>query len=230
MATLVAKASSRQRPGSAYYTALAALMLVLGLIAFSDNLVTDVGQESNRQLSMIVHSLFAAGWMICLVIQANFVRSGSLNKHRKFGPYVFAIGVGLVLSTSYLFYAGFTGFADMSPPVMVNRIVLPIFAVAIFVAWRRRHLAAVHKRLIVLGTVLTLQPILSRALDIILNLVVPGREGGVDPLFVATLAGTWTAILVSHWIYDRKTIGRVHPITIGATVTLYAVYAFVYSI
>lgn len=231
MATLVAQASSRRRSGNIYYTALTALMLALGLVAFSDNLLTDVGQPSNRQPSMIIHGLFALAWMFLLVVQANHVRRRALATHRRFGPAVFLIGTGLVLSTAYLFYAGFAGFAAMSPPVMANRIMLPIFAFAIFLAWRRRNLAAWHKRLIVMGTLLTLSPILSRAVDRILSWIVVDRsEGIVDPIFMLAFAAVWTALLASQWIYDRKTLGRIHPVTVATTVVLYGVYALVYSI
>nr|WP_314444050.1 hypothetical protein [uncultured Sphingomonas sp.] len=231
MATAAANPVAHKRVSRSYYTALTALMLVLGLIAFSDNLLTDVGQPSNQQPSIIIHGLFALAWMILLFVQANLVRRGKLASHRRLGPIVFAVGAGLVLSTAYLFYAGFPGFSAMSPPVLANRIMLPIFAVAIFFAWRLRHLAAWHKRLIVMGTVLTLSPILSRAMDRILGWLVPGRgEAGLDPAFLIAFAGTWTALLVSQWIYDRRILARIHPVTIGATITLYAVYAFVYSI
>lgn len=231
MATLAAKPIARKRVGNAYYTVLTGLMLILGLIAFSDNLLTDIDQPSNQQPSMVIHGLFALAWMILLVVQANHVRSGNLSSHRRLGPFVFAVGAGLVLSTAYLFYAGFPGFSAMTPPVVANRIMLPVFAMAVFFAWRRRHLAAWHKRLIVMGTVLTLSPILSRAMDRILGWVVPGRgEAGLDPAFLFAFAGMWTALLASQWIYDRRTIGRIHPVTIGATITLYAVYALVYSI
>jgi hypothetical protein len=221
--------TTRRRSWPNFYVGLTGLMLVLGLIAFSDNLFTDVGQESNRQPEMIIHGLFALAWMILLVVQAWQIRSGKIANHRRFGPYVFAVGVGLVLSTFYLFYATFPGFGGMSPPVMANRITLTVFAVALFLAWRHRHLAAWHKRLLVLGTVLTLSPILSRALDRILGWVLPAPDTSFDPFFIA-FPLTWTALIVSHWIYDKRTLGRIHPVTIGATITLYATYAFVYLI
>lgn len=231
MATVAAEPIARQRVAHNYYLALTGLMLTLGLIAFSDNLFTDIDQESNRQPSMVIHGLFALAWMVLLVVQAKHVRSGDLGRHRQLGPFVFAIGAGLVVSTAYLFYAGFAGFSGMLPQVLANRIMLPIFALAIFFAWRFRYLAAWHKRLIVMGTALTLSPILSRAIDRILGWIFPERgDSGVDPLFVLTFAGAWTALLASQWVYDRLTLGQVHPVTIGATVTLYSVYALVYAV
>ena len=218
------------RPANAYYTALAVVMLVLGLVAFSDNLVTDIGQPSNSDPALLIHGLFALAWMIMLVVQANYVRRGNTARHRKLGPAVFAIGAGLVITTSYLFYASFEGFDRMDASVIANRIVLPLFAVALVLAWRKRFLAAWHKRLIALGTILTLSPILFRALGGALDILFPGLSEGQDAVFVLTVATVWTAILASHWIYDWRVLGRVHPVTIGATIALYAVYAFAVAV
>ena len=221
----------RERTWGGYYSVLTALMLGIGLVAFSDNLVTDTGQASNRMPRMIIHGVFALAWMVLLVVQANLMRTGQPGRHKALGPWVFCIGAGLVASTVYLFFSEFEGFAAMAPYVLSNRIFLVLFALAIAFAWHRRQLGAWHKRLIVLGTMLTLGPVLSRAADRILAWVVPGRmEGGVDPLFTAAFAGSWTLLLASHWIYDIKVSGRVHPVTLGATAALYGVFLLVYMI
>lgn len=214
-----------------YYTVLTATVLALAFVAFSDNLVTDVGQASNRIPRMVVHGLFALAWLTLLVVQSYLVASRRVRRHRALGTAAFVIGAGLVLSTGYLFYTQFRGFDAMPPYVLANRIFLPIFAVALVFAWRHRTLAAWHKRLLILGTALTLEPILSRATDRILTWGLPDRtEGSVDPIFTAAFAGTWTLLLVSHWLYDRKVLGRIHPVTKGATITLYGVFALVYLI
>ncbi|ANY19438.1 hypothetical protein A6F68_00912 [Tsuneonella dongtanensis] len=219
-----------RRPANGYYTILAGIMLALGLLAFSDNLVTDVGQRSNSDPWLVIHGLFAFAWMAALVVQANFVRKANLARHRKVGPCVFAIGAGLVVSTAYLFYAGFEGFGSMEATVLANRIVLPIFAIALVYAWRMRFVAAWHKRLIVLGTILTLSPILFRVLGGALDILFPGLSTGIDTVFIIVVGSVWTAILASHWIYDLKVLRRVHPLTIGATATVYGVYAFVFAV
>ena len=60
-------------------------------------------------------------------------------------------GAGLIASTAYLFFSEFAGFDAMPPYVLSNRIFLVLFAIAVVFAWRRRHLGAWHKRLLVLG-------------------------------------------------------------------------------
>ena len=226
-----AGARVRARSGRSYYSVLTGTLLGLGLVAFSDNLFTDVGQPSNGMPRMVVHGLFALAWMVLLFVQAALMRSGDVARHKALGPWTFAVGAGLIASTGYLFFSEFAGFDAMPPYVLSNRIFLVLFAIAVVFAWRRRHLGAWHKRLLVLGTVLTLGPVLSRAMDRILGWMVPGRgEGGVDPLFMLAFAGVWTALLASHWVYDYRVLGRIHPVTVGATVALYGVFILVYSI
>lgn len=230
-AVTTARPAARVRTGRLYYTWLTAIMLVLGLIAFFNPATSNFAVPGQSEPRMIVHGVFALAWMVLLVVQANAVRSGNLAVHRRLGPWVMAVGAGLVITTAYLFYSGFRGFDVMPPPVLANRIMLPLFALALFFAWRKRRLAAWHKRLIVLGTMLTLSPILSRAIDGIFRLLLPERgDSPLDPLYILAFAGTWTALFVSHWVYDWRVLRRIHPVTIGATIALYAVYAFVYLI
>ena len=51
-----------KRAGSAYLSITSALLLFLGVVAFSDNLLTDVAQPSNRDPKFIIHSLFGLAW------------------------------------------------------------------------------------------------------------------------------------------------------------------------
>lgn len=99
MATIATDSAAGRQVGNSYYT-LTALMLALGLVAFSDNFLTDIGQPSNQQPSMVIHGLFALAWMILLVVQANHVRKDNLSALRRLGPFVFAVGAGMVIPTT----------------------------------------------------------------------------------------------------------------------------------
>jgi hypothetical protein len=46
------------RARGAYFSIVSVLLLFLSVVAFSDNLFTDVGQPSNRDPKLIVHGLF----------------------------------------------------------------------------------------------------------------------------------------------------------------------------
>ena len=223
--------ASRAARKSWFYTAFTGAMLALGLIAFSDNLVTDIGQPSNSDPKMVVHGLFALAWMILLTVQANLVRTGRVALHRRIGPVVFLVGAGLVASTAFLFYTSFRGFDAMSPSVIANRIMLPVFAVAVFLAWRKRSIAQWHKRLLALGTALTLSPILFRVVGGIFAVAFQSMdEASSERLLLVVLITIWTAFMAAQWIYDWQTIRRIHAVTIAATLTLYGVLGFAYSI
>ena len=57
-----------------YFFALSLVFLSLGLIAFSDNFITDVGQESNSDPKFIIHGLIVYSWIGVLIIQTNRIR------------------------------------------------------------------------------------------------------------------------------------------------------------
>jgi hypothetical protein len=54
-------ASPIQKAWGSYFSGISVLLLLLSIIAFSDNLFTDVGQPSNRDPKFIIHGLFARG-------------------------------------------------------------------------------------------------------------------------------------------------------------------------
>ena len=105
--------ASRNR--SRYFTVTAALMLVLSVVAFSDNLFTDIGQASNRDPKMVVHGLFGLAWYVLLLVQANLVRVRNLALHRKLGAATLVVALGVALSTLYLFVVLWKGWANMAP-------------------------------------------------------------------------------------------------------------------
>src|SRR5690606_32409944 len=73
------------------------------------------------------------------------------------------------------------GMGPLSEEARANRLFLPGFAACVWLAWRRRGQADWHKRLLLVGTLFMLGPVLSRAYD---ALVVAWME----PLFRAFVA------------------------------------------
>ncbi|MFD2099326.1 hypothetical protein [Flagellimonas iocasae] len=56
-----------------YYPIVSSLLLVLSVLAFSDNLFWDIGQQSNSDPKFIVHGLFMLAWFITFVVQSFFI-------------------------------------------------------------------------------------------------------------------------------------------------------------
>jgi hypothetical protein len=106
-----------------------ALLLFLSLVAFGDNLVTDVGQPSNADLKMVVHGLFLLAWVSVLAAQSSLPALGKMAWHRQLGTFGFYIAAGVALSTLWLFLAVWRGWDALRPEVLANRVFLGFYVV-----------------------------------------------------------------------------------------------------
>lgn len=211
------------RTWGTYLSITSALLLFLSLAAFSDNLFTDVEQPSNRDPKFIVHGLFGLAWYMLLVAQANLVRMRNVQLHRRLGIATFIVAIGVTLSTLYIFIVVWKGWGHMTAEVRANRLFLPGYAICLLLAWLRRGQSDWHKRLIFTGTFFMLGPVLSRAYD-------PLIVSWMEPLFPALSArvdeggflvffwGIWIGFFLSLALFDWKTLGRIHPVTVVGSV------------
>lgn len=207
--------------GGSYFSIVGVLMLVLSIVAFSDNLFTDVGQPSNADPKFIVHGLFGLAWYVLLAIQANLVRARNLRLHRKLGVAAFLVAIGVTLSTLYLFVVLWKGWPNMEPDVRANRLLLPGYALCILLAWRHRGRSDRHKRLIFVGTFFMLAPVLDRDYDrLVMSWAKPLfpllYTAQVDEIgFLVFRWGGWIGFFLSLVAYDWKTLRRTHPVTLA---------------
>ena len=208
------------RVAGAYFSITSALLLVLSVVAFSDNLFTNVGQRSNSDPKFVIHGLFGLAWYILLTAQANLVRVRNVTLHKRLGIATFLTAIGVTLSTLYVFVAIWKGWGPMSAEARANRLLLPGFAVCLWLAWQRRTQPDWHKRLIFAGTFLMLGPVLARAYDPLIvswmEPLFPEFTKRVDEAaFLVFFVGTWLAFFLSLAWYDRRTLRRVHPVTVS---------------
>ncbi|MFT3743187.1 MAG: hypothetical protein QM785_02730 [Pyrinomonadaceae bacterium] len=195
-----------------YFSIVSILILVLSLLAFSDNLITDIGQESNRDPKFVIHGLILFLWMLTFVIQANFIRKDNLEAHKRIGMFGMIVAVGVVLSTLYIFVATFNGWNELTFFAKANRFFMASFAVLIFAAYRFRSVPEKHKRLILVAIFYMLEPILSRSL------------GLVNISLFLTIPLVWNAFFISLLIYDWATIRRLHFISYMGFLWFYVVW------
>ena len=212
------------RAKGSYFSVVSVLLLVLSVVAFSDNLFTDVGQPSNSDPKFIVHGLFGLAWYVLLATQANLVRTHNLRLHRKLGIATFIVAIGVILSTLYIFVVLWKGWSNMEPEVRANRLFLPGYALCMLLAWQRRGQSDWHKRLIFIGTFFMLGPVVDRAYDpLIMSWAKPLLSTlytkQVDEIAYLTFRwGSWIAFFLSLLLYDRKTLGRAHPVAVAGCV------------
>lgn len=200
-----------------YFPVITTLILVLSIGAFSDNLFTDVGQPSNRDPKMVVHGVFGLAWAALFATQAWLVNVRRVSLHRRLGQAGFVVAIGLAATTLYLFYDKFRGWAAMSPEVLANRLLLPVFVVCVALAYVRRTRPDWHKRLLLVGTMALLEPVLARLYDPLFGWAIPaGIDRALDQaLFLTYLFSAWAVIVGSLWLHDRAVMRRVHPVTLG---------------
>ncbi|QSE98039.1 hypothetical protein [Fulvivirga lutea] len=190
-----------------YFLAVSTLLLILSLIAFSDNLFTDIGQKSNSDPKFIIHGLFMFAWFITFVIQTYFITQKKYDLHIRWGKAGFIVAIGVFLSTLYVFIAVFKGWHAMEPFVKANRLHMLSFGIFLLLAYLNRKKAAVHKRFVFWAIILPIEPIIGRVSDFFMI------ENWA--LFYVLV---WHLFFASFFIYDWLTLKRIHPVSwIGLT-------------
>ena len=209
------------RTHSSYFSIVSLLLLFLSVVAFSDNLFTDIGQPSNSDPKFVVHGFFGLAWYVLLATQANLVRTRNLRLHGKIGVATFIVAIGVTLSTLYIFVVLWKGWPNMDLEVRANRLFLPGYALCLLLAWQRRGLSDWHKRLIFIGAFFMLGPVIDRIYDPLIMSWAKPLFGSlytkqVDGIaFIAFRWSSWIGFFLSLALLDRKMLKRIHPVTLA---------------
>jgi hypothetical protein len=185
-----------------YFTIVSITLLVSSIVAFSDNLITDIGQESNSDPKFIIHGLFMFAWFLTFVLQSYFIFRKKYKTHMWWGKIGFIIAIGVFLSTVYVFIEIFDGWHAMEPFVKANRLLMLSFATFLMLAYIFRKNREKHKRFIFWAIVLPIEPIM-------------GRVSGVFQIdsWEIFYILVWHLFFVTFFIYDWQTLKRIHPIS-----------------
>ena len=197
-----------------FWTSL--FLLFLSVFAFSDNLFYDVGQKSNSDPKFIIHGLFFLAWFIILVIQTGYIRKGNYKAHRTLGITGMLIGLGVIISTFYVFVAVYKGWSVMPYFVKANRFFTTSFTILILLAYLNRKHGIKHKRYIYIGTLYVLGPVLDRVAG---KLMIDTDLG-----FFLFEAIVWNTLFISLFIYDWRTLKKIHPISWIGCIWFYVVW------
>lgn len=193
-----------------YFQFISTLLLILSFIAFSDNLITDIGQESNRDPKFIIHGLFMFAWFGTFVAQSYFIARKNYVTHMRWGKIGFLIAIGVLVSTIYVFISIFDGWDRMEPFVKANRLLMMSFAIFILLAYVYRRNKENHKRFIFWAIALPIEPII-------------GRVSGVFMIdnWALFYVFVWHTLFASFLIYDWLTLKRIHPISCTGLIWFY---------
>jgi len=198
-----------------YFPVIGALLFALAVIGFSDNLFTDPGQPSNRDPKFIIHGLFALAWFGLIAVQPALVARGKVGTHRRLGRFGAVAAAGLVLTTAWLQTLHYLRNDGLSGIALINSIAIAAFALCVAAAIANRHRPELHKRLMMIGTFLVLEPLSSRA---------AGHMGLVPVLFGPLV---WLGLFASLIARDRIVLGRFTRLPLAGLAFLIAVLVLV---
>lgn len=196
-----------------YFPIISTILLILSVIAFSDNLFTNIGQESNRDPKFIIHGMLMFAWFGTFVAQSVFILRRQIRAHIRWGKIGFVLALGVLCSTVYVFVAVFKGWEAMEPFVKANRLFMLSFAVFILLAYLFRKDGARHKRFIFWAIVLPIEPILGRVSEVF----------SIDQWEIFYVI-VWHFFFASFFLYDWTTLKRIHPISWAGLIWFYVTW------
>jgi len=165
----------------------------------------------------LVHGLAFTAWVLLLLAQTRFIAARRVDLHRKAGAFGVALATAMVVLGVWGALVGArraTGFVGMPVPPL-QFLLIPLTAISMFtlfcalgIALRRN--AQSHKRLMLLASVQILGAAIAR-LPVISGFGPPAFFG-VQDLFLVALA-----------IWDFRTRGKLHPVTLWGGIAMIAV-------
>jgi hypothetical protein len=153
-----------------------------------------------------VHAALFTGWVLLFFAQTKLVAANRLDLHRRLGM------AGAVMAALMLVVGALVAILGVvrgvSPFGMDPRrfLIVPLAAIGLFAVFvaagiRARHDPQTHKRLMLLGTIALLPPAIARWVLLL----------GLGPPVVFAIA---TLLVVPLVVWDVKTRGRLHPVTL----------------
>lgn len=170
-----------------------------------------------------IHGMLAFGWVFLFLLQTVAVKFNNFRLHKKLGYTGFFIAVGILITMlpTGLFQvnrdlANGLGVTAISQIVGVVTTAL-MFAVLVGAGYVYRKKPKIHKRLLVLATILLLWPAWFRFRHYFPSVPRP------DIWFAVVLADS---LILLSWIADRITYGKIHPVFLYGGLLIIGEHAF----
>jgi hypothetical protein len=192
---------------------MAVAILVVAILGFAPTYflrpILPVPTPAPPALTHLVHlhALLFTAWVVLLYIQTRLVAAQRIDLHRRLG--FIAAGVAIVMVVVGVLVALHAVLRGIAPfGIDPHRfLIVPLVAITLFAAFvgagirvRRRNPQA-HKRYMLLGTIALLPPAIARWALLL----------GLGPPVVLAVA---TMFVVPLFVWDWKTLGRIHPVTL----------------
>ena len=210
MATLATdRAPISYRTSQPFFVRLAWIMAAIIVIGFGQNAAMGRVDIPAAPIWVHAHGVLMLGWLALLITQNRLAAAGNLTLHRTLGR------AGALLALAIVGLAGFTGVMALVlhrfPPFFTPAYFLALtsveavaFGALVLGGIVRRADTETHRRLIMGGTIILLEPAFGR----LLPMPVLGGE-----------TGEWIAMLIQLGfvgaiaVHDRRTLSQVHRAT-----------------
>jgi hypothetical protein len=191
-----------------FFTTMACVMAAIVFVGFAPTFyLRPAFRPEPLPAVFAIHGTVFTAWIVLLVVQTALISARRTAVHRKLG----VVGGGLAALMLIVGYmaavtAARRGFVTPGLPPPLVFFAVPLFDLIVFLllvgaALYYRRTPAAHKRLMLLSTI----AILTAAV---------ARLPGVLPYGPLMFFGLTNILVVVMLVYDRVTLGRIHPATI----------------
>ena len=212
-----------------YFLVINVFLLSVVLIGFAPSFfLRPTSGLKPLPLYMILHGISCTAWVIAIVLQSYWIQKRRLIPHRKMGlyfsliaPVVYVSGL-MVLSYAvgqyHVDFSPISAGAEVPEPQSFKALILTgdliqisLFLAFVWIGYRRRNRADIHKRAMLIATILLCQQALVRLGKI--DFLIIGSEPGASGALYATLVPF--LLLVSMLMYDWRKVGKPTRISWG---------------
>ena len=214
MATIAAPPADRKASERKFYSRMALFLVLLVLLGFGPSfylrgIVPSYPRPNpTLPLTVILHGTVFTLWMAAIVAQTQLISARKVEVHMFLGKLTMLLAI-LMIPVMYLATVWQVARANQPPftdpltwTIVPLSVIVP-FAIVVWRGWKNRRNAQTHKRLMLSAAIL----------------VVMGPAIGRLPLAPPTLAGftflllLGLALFIPLFVWDRKTLGHIHPAT-----------------
>jgi uncharacterized membrane protein YozB (DUF420 family) len=182
-------------------------VFALSLVAFAQWALRGYVNYAATPLTVHLHAIAMVSWLVLFIWQNHLAMHGNLTQHRKWGRIgvclaVLLVGIGVYITLQALVI-------HRVPPIFTNAYFLVLgpvhlvfFAAVLAVAIARKSQPEWHRRLMLVATVLLMEPAFGRLVP------PPLLATPWNPVSEAVMQCALLGIVMLH---DRRVRGRVHP-------------------
>jgi hypothetical protein len=197
-----------------FYVGAGVLAIMVSVAAFAPSLFDQTARRGALTGMVVAHASFMTVWLALYLVQAGLAASGRIGMHKRLGMAAIVLAIGVVV-TGYqasvdMVRRGFDLSGDLSaaPGGALAQTVfqfggLVVFAVLAGTALAFRRRPQVHKRLMLLTVLVAMMG--APLAHLVGHFQLPG----------VILPGWGVGVLLALIVHDRRTLGRIHPATLG---------------